>query len=616
MIHIRNILLATCCLFAFWLQPTLAEDKGPLQPDEAFTLTVQATDHESLLAEWHVAPGYYLYHDRIHFALKDQSQGTLGQPLLPKGTMHNNTLIYTNEVKINIPIMTQTKQPLELLVSYQGCSTGGYCYPPTTKQVSIDMNGNYGTASKGTTVAATAPEEPVEAYTEQDAVSELLTSHAYFTIILTFLGFGFLLAFTPCVLPMYPILSGIIVGHKQLHTRKAFWLSMIYVLSMSFTYAIGGMLAGYIGGSVQVLFQQPWIILIFSLTFVVLALSFFGFYDIKLPAALETKLTNISNHQKRGSYIGVIIMGVLATLIVSPCVTPALVGALGYISESGDAILGGSALFALGFGMGIPLIIVGTLGGKYLPKAGAWMDAVKDIFGVLMLAMAIWMLSRILPPAMTLLAWGALFVISAMFMGTFNPIDNNKWHKLRKGCGVIVLVYGILMIIGSGFGNSDPMIPLSGILESKTPLAANTAGFKTVKNLTDVRRELAKSRAEGKFLLLDFYADWCISCKSMASNTFQDPEVIKLLDQFNLVQADVTSNDSVDKTLENHFNVLAPPTIIFFGPQCSELKQYRIVGEMDAKKFKSILEMMLHDQELSSKRSEHIGMNNDEEICT
>jgi thiol:disulfide interchange protein DsbD len=242
---------------------------------------------------------------------------------------------------------------------------------------------------------------------------------------------------------------------------------------------------------------------------------------------------------------------------------------------------------------------------------------VKDIFGVLMLALAIWMMSRILPPATTMLAWGALFVVTAMFMGTLTPIDNNKWHKLRKGCGVIVLVYGIIMIIGSSFGNSDPMIPLAGVLDrSNTALAANNdLPFKPVKNLTDVRRELAKSRSEGKFLLLDFYADWCMSCKAMASGTFQDPEVKKLLDKFTLVQANVTQNDSVDKALENHFNVLAPPTVVFFGPHCSELKQYRVVGEMDAKKFKSILEMMLHDKELTSLRNAHMGMVDDEEIC-
>ncbi|MDQ2994451.1 MAG: protein-disulfide reductase DsbD, partial [Pseudomonadota bacterium] len=453
------------------------------------------------------------------------------------------------------------------------------------------------------------------AYTEQDEISDLLKGHAYFTIILSFFGIGFLLAFTPCVLPMYPILSGIIVGRSNLHTRKAFFLSLIYVISMSFTYAIGGMLAGYLGGSVQTLFQQPWIILIFSSTFIILALSFFGFYDIKLPTALETKLTNISNEQKRGSYIGVAIMGVLATLIVSPCVTPALVGALGYISESGDALLGGAALFSLGLGMGIPLIIIGTLGGKYMPKAGAWMEIVKDIFGVLMLAMAIWMLSRILPPAMTMLAWGALFIITAMFMGTFSPIDKNKWHKMRKGCGIIVLIYGILMIVGSGFGNSDPMVPLAGILDRKPVVATNNMSFKQVKNLTDVRRELAKSRGEGKFLLLDFYADWCTACKAMASNTFQDPEIIKLLKNFTLVQADVTKNDAIDKALENHFNVLAPPTIVFFGPQCTELKQYRVVGEMNAKKFKSLLEMMLHDKDLKSQLEANGGMNKGE-ICT
>ncbi|GAG37118.1 unnamed protein product, partial [marine sediment metagenome] len=244
MIKLHKLILATCLLLTSWVSLAHAEDKGPLQPDQAFALTVLAVDNENIVAEWKIAPGYYLYQDRIHLALKDQSQGTLGQSTFPKGIMKQddsmkNFMVYTNTVKINTPIITQTQKPLELLVSYQGCSDGGYCYPPTTKLFMLDMNGNFNKAATGTTIAATAPEEPVEPYTEQDEISDLLTSHAYFTIILTFLGIGFLLAFTPCVLPMYPILSGIIVGHKNLHTRKAFALSCVYVLCMSLTYAIG-----------------------------------------------------------------------------------------------------------------------------------------------------------------------------------------------------------------------------------------------------------------------------------------------------------------------------------------------------------------------------------------
>ena len=444
---------------------TFAADQNiPLAGEKAFEFSIKVTNAETIEADWTIAPDHYLYRDRIYFSLKDHAQGVLGNPILPQGTIKQDeymgkTTVYTNHTAISVPIMTHTKDPVQLLVSYQGCSSGGYCYPPITKLVELDMTGNYGTPSKGTTVENTAPEEPVAPYSDQDELNDLLTSHAYISIILTFLGIGLLLAFTPCVLPMIPILSGIIVGHKNLHTWKAFRLSLVYVLSMSFTYAIAGLLVGAVGGSIQVVFQQPWIIVLSSLIFVALALSFFGFYDIKLPEKFENRLTQIANHQKRGSYIGVAVMGCLATLILSPCVTPALVGALGYIGDTGDAALGSLALFSLGFGMGIPLIAIGTLGGKIMPKAGPWMDATKNVFGVLMLGMAIYMLGRLLPPSVTLLLWGALFVITSMYMGTFTPVSDNKWARLRKGAGILFLAYGLLMVFGAGFGNATPSAP-------------------------------------------------------------------------------------------------------------------------------------------------------------
>ena len=391
-----------------------ADQNKPMPGEKAFEFTIKAINADTMVAEWTIAPDHYLYRDRIYFSLKDHTQGVLGNPILPEGTVKQDeylgqTTVYHNHATISVPIMAHTKDPIQLLISYQGCSAGGYCYPPITKLVDLDMQNNFGIALKGTTVENTSPEEPVAAFSDQDEIDVLLTSHAYISIILSFLGFGILLAFTPCVLPMVPILSGIIVGQKNLHTWKAFRLSLAYVLSMSFTYAIAGLLVGAVGGSIQVIFQQTWIIVLSSLIFVALALSFFGFYDIKLPDRFETWLTQISNHQKRGSYFGVIVMGCLATLILSPCVTPALVAALGYIGDTGDAMLGSIALFSLGFGMGIPLIVIGTVGGKFMPKAGPWMDATKAVFGVVMIGMAIYMLSRILPPAITLLLWGGFY---------------------------------------------------------------------------------------------------------------------------------------------------------------------------------------------------------------
>ncbi|MBX9586437.1 MAG: protein-disulfide reductase DsbD [Gammaproteobacteria bacterium] len=608
-------------LFIILTQTVFAEDSPkPISGDKAFEFSIKATNNETIVAEWNIAPNHYLYRDRIYFSLKDHTQGVLGNSILPAGTIKEDeymgkTTVYQNHVSISIPIMTHTKDPVQLLVSYQGCSSGGYCYPPITKLAELDLQSHFGHALKGTTVENTSPEEPVAPYSDQDEIQDLLASHAVITILLSFLGIGVLLAFTPCVLPMVPIITTIIVGQKNIHTWKGFRLSLVYVLSMSLTYAVAGLLVGAVGSSIQVIFQQPWIIVLSAIIFVILALSFFGFYDIKLPEKFESTLTKISNHQKSGSYIGVAVMGCLATLILSPCVTPALVGALGYIGDTGDAWLGSVALFSLGFGMGLPLIVIGTAGGKILPKAGHWMESIKSFFGVLMLAMAIYMLSRILPPTITLLLWGALLVIVSMYLGTFTPVSENKWARLRKGVGILMLVYGLMMLVGAGFGNDDPIRPLSNLGHPNITLGTTSNKVETVKNLTDVRRELAKSRAKGKFLLLDFYADWCTSCSSMEKHTFQDPDVEKLLREFTFVRADVTHNDATDKALETYFNVIAPPTILFFGPECRELKQYRVVGEMNAQKFKALLEMILADEELNKKQAQQKDKDDDGKIC-
>lgn len=608
-------------LFIILTQTVFAENSPkPISGDKAFEFSIKATNNETIVAEWNIAPNHYLYRDRIYFSLKDHTQGVLGNSILPAGTIKEDeymgkTTVYQNHVSISIPIMTHTKDPVQLLVSYQGCSSGGYCYPPITKLAELDLQSHFGHALKGTTVENTSPEEPVAPYSDQDEIQDLLASHAVITILLSFLGIGVLLAFTPCVLPMVPIITTIIVGQKNIHTWKGFRLSLVYVLSMSLTYAVAGLLVGAVGSSIQVIFQQPWIIVLSAIIFVILALSFFGFYDIKLPEKFESTLTKISNHQKSGSYIGVAVMGCLATLILSPCVTPALVGALGYIGDTGDAWLGSVALFSLGFGMGLPLIVIGTAGGKILPKAGHWMESIKSFFGVLMLAMAIYMLSRILPPTITLLLWGALLVIVSMYLGTFTPVSENKWARLRKGVGILMLVYGLMMLVGAGFGNDDPIRPLSNLGHPNITLGTTSNKVETVKNLTDVRRELAKSRAKGKFLLLDFYADWCTSCSSMEKHTFQDPDVEKLLREFTFVRADVTHNDATDKALETYFNVIAPPTILFFGPECRELKQYRVVGEMNAQKFKALLEMILADEELNKKQAQQKDKDDDGKIC-
>jgi thiol:disulfide interchange protein DsbD len=435
---------------------------------------------------------------------------------------------------------------------------------------------------------------PTPALTQQDKISDFLAHSSWFLIAIGFLGFGILLAFTPCVLPMIPILSSIIVGQgEEINTIKAFWLSLIYVLAMAITYAIAGVVAGLAGGYVQAFLQSPWVLGAFSIVFVLLSLSLFGLYELQLPSRFHHHVTHLSNQQTGGTYVGVAIMGCLSTLIVSPCVTAPLIGALSYIGKTGNAVLGGSALFSMGLGMGIPLVIIGTAGGKFLPKAGLWMNTVKAFFGVLMLGVAILLLSRIISPTTTMLLWAALLIISSIYMGAFTQTPATGIGKLWKGLSLIMLVYGFLLLIGAGMGNTNPFQPL--VVQRAIPVVntPQTEPFKIITSLEELQEAIDSAKAQDKPIVLDFYADWCLSCKEMDNTTFEDPRVQVLLSRFVVLRADVTSNDDANKALEHQFNVIAPPTILFFDQNGQELNKDRIVGAVDAatllKQLKSII---------------------------
>ena len=391
---------------------------------------------------------------------------------------------------------------------------------------------------------------------------------------------------------MIPILSGIIAGHGPgLSTRKAFWMSLTYVLAMSLTYAVAGLLAGLGGANLQTAFQDPWILSLFALVFVALALSMFGFYDLQLPSSLQTRIAAFSQRQQGGHLIGVAIMGVLSALIVGPCVAPPLAGALIFISQSGDALLGFAALFAMGLGMGAPLLAIGTSAGKLLPRAGAWMEAVKAVFGVALLGVAILLLERLLAPSVAMLLWGALLICSATYMGALHhlPPEASGWRKLWKGLGLVTLVYGSLMLVGAAAGGKDTLQPLRGLsfgLGGGTANAAPHASFKAIKGVADLERELAAAQASGRPVLLDFYADWCVSCKEMERYTFSDPAVNAEMARFVLLQADVTANDEEDQALmQGRFGIPGPPAILFFDPQGQERRDRRLVGFMPADEF-------------------------------
>jgi thioredoxin:protein disulfide reductase len=424
---------------------------------------------------------------------------------------------------------------------------------------------------------------------EQDRIASVLANSGIWVIVAAFFGFGLLLAFTPCVFPMIPILSGIIAGQgPNITTRKAFVLSLVYVLAMALTYTVVGVLAGLFGANLQAAFQNPWVLTSFALIFVLLALSMFGFYELQLPSSLQSKLAEISNKQEGGTLIGVAIMGLLSALIVGPCVAPPLFGALIYISQTGDAVLGGVALFALSMGMGAPLIAIGTSAGKLLPRAGAWMDAVKAVFGVTLLGVAIFMLERILPPAVAMLLWGLLLICSAVYMGALSqlPQGASGWSKLWKGIGVFLLIYGALMLLGAAAGGKDTVQPLRGLAVGGAGGGVAEASFTRVKTVEDLDREVAKAGVLGKPVMLDFYADWCVTCKELERYTFSDPTVIAEMSRFVLLKADVTANDAEDQALmQGRFGIPGPPAILFFDTTGNELKGYRLVGFKSADAF-------------------------------
>ncbi|MEE9303175.1 MAG: protein-disulfide reductase DsbD [Thiotrichaceae bacterium] len=604
---------------------SLGNSNEPLHPDEAFKLSVTAEGNQ-LKASWKVTPEHYLYREKTKFIVKSPTDALLGEPVFPPSKTKNdeylgNTEVYQHDFSVVIPVTSQSDE-ITIETTYQGCSEStGICYPPQKKIHTVKLAALNSSTSTNTTSTDSLPEDvkiqaasatsatsissenssaaqlaaSTEAalISEQDAIMERITNSSTLGTILMFLLFGLGLALTPCVFPMIPILSGIIAGQgENITTRKAFGLSLAYVIPMALIYAVVGVIAGLGGANLQVVFQNPWVLSAFAFIFVLLSLSMFGFYELQMPSGIQSKLSNISNNQESGSYLGAGIMGVLSALIVGPCVTAPLIAALTYISLTKDAVLGGLSLFALGMGMGIPLIIIGTSAGKLLPKAGAWMDAVKAVFGVLMLAMAIWMLSRIVSPQITMALSAILLIISGIYLKALSPVEEgqSKWAYLWKGVGFILLLFGALQLIGVAGGGKNLLQPLSGISALSSGTSANnnaTHGlvFKRIRNIADFNATLAQAKTNNQAVMLDFYADWCVSCIEMEKLTFTDPTVINTLKNVILIQADVTADNDDDKALLKKFGLFGPPTIMFFSPDGVENKAYRKVGFVKADKF-------------------------------
>lgn len=584
---------AKTSLLASLLPSFGAQNDEVLDPDVAFRLTADAVDGNTILARWEIAPGHYLYRDKFTFELKNADGIALGSPEIPQGEEKDDEFfgriqVFHNAVDVRIPVARQdlAARTVDLVIGYQGCAEAGICYPPLKKTFTLQLPAG----SAMPVAASVTPTTFTEPLSEQDSLAASLASGNTAMTVLTFFGLGLLLAFTPCVFPMIPILSSIIVGQgANITTRRAFTLSLVYVLAMALTYTVAGVIAGLFGANLQATFQNPWILSAFAAVFVVLALSMFGFFELQLPSSLQTRLTEISNRQRGGSLTGVAIMGLLSALIVGPCVAPPLMGALIYIGQTGDAVLGGAALFALSLGMGAPLLAVGVSAGKFLPRAGGWMDTVKAVFGVLMLAVAIWMLERILPAAVTMVLWALLLIVSAIYMGALEPLaGKNGWQKLWKGLGVVLLVYGALLLIGTASGGRDPLAPLEHLRFIGGAAQQPQLQFKIIKTTADLDRELAA--ANGRPVMLDFYADWCVSCKEFEKYTFSNPEVMAALQGAVLLQADVTANDDADQALLKRFGLIGPPAILFFDATGHERRNYRVVGFMKPEQFRPLVE--------------------------
>lgn len=569
------------------LKPGSAQE-GLLPAEQAFRFFATVKDAGTLHVNWEIAKGYYLYQEKIQLELTNAASNQLGSYSIPRGTpAHDEEFgqveIFHDELGFDVPIIraNSSAQTITLQAKYQGCADRGVCYPPMTKVINLELPA----LPEITPVTGV---KPTPALSEQDQIVHSLRHDSLAMTLLTFFGFGLLLSMTPCIFPMIPILSGIIVGHgHRITTSRAFFLSLSYVVASALTYTVFGILAALFGSNLQTTFQQPWIIGLFSAIFVLLSLSMFGFYELELPNSLKTRLHNSSERHRDGSLWGAAIMGSLSSLIVGPCVAAPLAGALIFIGQTGNAVLGGGALFAMGLGMGVPLLILGASAGKLLPKAGTWLYSTKAVFGVIMLAVAVWMLSRILPPAVTILLWAMLLILPAIYLNAIDPLpeQSSGWRKLWKGVGLMMLAYGLLLLIGFSMGNNNPLKPLQGFRASNAQAAETGLVFERVASLTALEARIKQASAHHQPVMLDFYADWCISCKEMEAYTFTDPKAKQALAGFVLLQADVTKDSEDDKALLAKFNLIGPPAILFFGADTLEKTAHRVIGYQDAETF-------------------------------
>lgn len=592
-----------------------------LDPDVAFKVS-KSEQPGAVLLRFEVAKGYYLYRERFAFAA-DNPAIKLGTPEFPKGEVkHDETFgkdmeVYHEPIDVRIPVEGATA-PFTLTVTMQGCADKGLCYPPMDKPFKISSavgsSGGAGASSmssqsaagpatqallgaKPATVAAdvtaTAPSGSgggwLSARDDYSEAERILSGGSFLLALGIFFALGVGLAFTPCVLPMVPILLSIVAG-QEASRGKAVRLAIAYVLGMAIVNTVIGVAAGLLGQGLIAFLQAPWVLALFALLMVILSLSMFGMYEIQLPTALRERIDDAARKQKSGQWVGAAMMGILSGLIVSPCVTAPLAAALAFIAKTGDAVFGGATLFALSLGMGLPLVILAGGGGTLLPRAGAWMDGVKRFFGFLLLGVALWIVRPLLSTQVLLLGWGVLLLVAATFMRVFDTLPDgvSGARRLLKGLGVAVALLGAVALVGAAAGARDPLAPLAGLSTvasgsaSAGAQAAEGVKFQRVRSVAELDQVVA---AAGRPVMFDFYADWCISCKEMERFVFTDPRVKARLDQMVLVQADVTANNADDQALLKRFALFGPPGIIFFDGKGAEVAGSRVIGAQSADQF-------------------------------
>jgi thioredoxin:protein disulfide reductase len=577
------------------LQPAHSADF--LDPLDAFKFSAAVADGGKVVeAHFSIADGYYLYQERFGFAASDGVQ--LGAPQYPPGkikldkTFNRELVTHRGDVVVRLPVQAGNG-PFTLTARLQGCADRGLCYPPDTRTALLAL-GAAPDASGSPDAGATAGASDAVTANNAARIESALKSGSLLTVLPIFFVLGLLLSCTPCVLPMLPILASIIVGQtarpggggdRGLTRARGFVLALAYSLGMAIVYTALGIAAGLAGEGLAAALQHPWVLALFAALLVAFALSMFGFYDLQLPSSWQTLLARASGRRSGGRLAGVFAMGAISALIVGPCVAAPLAGALLYISQTRDVVIGGGALFAMAAGMSVPLLVAGASAGSLLPRAGRWMESVKRLFGVLLIAVALWLIAPVIPAWAQMLAWAALFIVSATYLRVLDglPADASGWQRLRKGAGLVLLVLGTVQIVGAASGGRDVLRPLQPLASGRDALAAEPLAWRHVQDVDQLDAALAD--ANGKPVVLDFYADWCVTCKEMDRFTFTDPRVAARLAGIQLLRVDVTSNSAQDKALLKRFHLFGPPGTIFLDRHGGEVPGTRVIGFESADRF-------------------------------